>query len=376
MRLPRNRKFIPSSERHAALDYQLPPLLRNLRRGMTVFTITFLAAIAYVVFWFTVAALFRGGLNDWAANMRNNGYRIQYTEPVLGGFPFSLRLDLGKLEISTPEKSGYISWASRDVVITTHPWRMDIIAITLKKQHHLTYRVNRGGSESYIGDAYIKAVLNFDIGSKGPVAAKIRIRNLIFDDTGTPYHLAVDKADIAFTRNTDANIDYKTSSLDMRFSGKGLEVPEKLSWPLGHRIQDISFNGAVLGPIGSSGTWPDRLSAWRDIGGTLEVSELNTVYGPMTISASGTMALDENIQPIGAFSAKIEGFFKTIDMLKRNGFVRSAAATTAKLVLGVMAQRSKNGGTPSLNLAITAQNRKLFAGPVLLARIPEINWGD
>ncbi|MEE8393947.1 MAG: DUF2125 domain-containing protein, partial [Rhodospirillales bacterium] len=163
-------------------------------------------------------------------------------------------------------------------------------------------------------------------------------------------------------------------TFDLRFDGEGMTVPRDMGLPLGHVFESLSFEAGVLGPV-QPGSWPATLAAWRDLGGTVEVRELRAVYGPMTIKASGTMAVDAEVQPIGAFTAKVRGFFETIDVLKRHDLIGGADAMAAKLLLGVMSRRPEGGGPPALNLAITIQDQKLFAGPVKLADIPAVKWG-
>ncbi|MEE1562148.1 MAG: DUF2125 domain-containing protein, partial [Alphaproteobacteria bacterium] len=64
------------------------------------------------------------------------------------------------------------------------------------------------------------------------------------------------------------------------------------------------------------------------------------------------------------------------DALRKQGLIRSVDAITAKVVLGALARRPKDGGPASLNLAITLQNRTVFAGPVSLLKLPAIDWNE
>jgi hypothetical protein len=116
------------------------------------------------------------------------------------------------------------------------------------------------------------------------------------------------------------------------------------------------------------------LVKWRDGGGTVEVARLNLAYGFLDVWANGTMALDGDMQPIGAFTAKVEGFFPLVDALKEKGLVRARDAVTAKVVLGVLAKKPADGGPPTLNLPLTVQGRKVYAGPLALAQVPAIPW--
>jgi hypothetical protein len=97
-------------------------------------------------------------------------------------------------------------------------------------------------------------------------------------------------------------------------------------------------------------------------------------HGPLKINTNGTLALDGKLQPIGALTANLEGFFETIDALKRLGVVKARNAITAKVVLGVLSRAPSGGGPAILNLALTAQNRYLYLGPVRLLELPEIKW--
>jgi hypothetical protein len=42
--------------------------------------------------------------------------------------------------------------------------------------------------------------------------------------------------------------------------------------------------------------------------------------------------------------------------------------------MGVFSRTPSGGGPAVLNLALTAQDRHLYAGPVRLMELPEINW--
>jgi len=85
------------------------------------------------------------------------------------------------------------------------------------------------------------------------------------------------------------------------------------------------------------------------------------------------VALDAAMQPIGAFTARIEGFFETVDALRENGIIRPRDAVTAKMVLGVLAKRNE-AGRLSLAVPLTLQDRRLYAGPVPLIEVPPVSW--
>ena len=77
---------------------------------------------------------------------------------------------------------------------------------------------------------------------------------------------------------------------------------------------------------------------------------------------------------MGAFTARIQGFFDAVDLLREKGLIRSRAATTAKIVLGALSKKSAEGGAATVSLPVTVQDRTLFTGPVPLMRLPPLVW--
>ena len=116
------------------------------------------------------------------------------------------------------------------------------------------------------------------------------------------------------------------------------------------------------------------IRAWSNDGGAIDVQSLDLVHGVLGLNGEGTLALDNDLQPIGAFTARIAGFQAAIDQLVAAGMVRPDDGKLAKVVLGVMAKVPKGGGPLQISLPLTLQDRKLSVGPLPLVRLPMINW--
>ena len=157
-------------------------------------------------------------------------------------------------------------------------------------------------------------------------------------------------------------------------SGIALPAPPVLpALPLGQQVTRVVLDASILGAI-PPGPLDAGLARWRDDGGTVEVRHIRLDWGPLSIQGDGTLALDAALQPLGAFSARAQGFFEAIDILRKQGQVDSQAANTARLVLGVMSRPSPGGGAPTIALPVSIQNRTVFAGPVAVARLNPIVW--
>jgi hypothetical protein len=143
--------------------------------------------------------------------------------------------------------------------------------------------------------------------------------------------------------------------------------------PLGGDLTRAALTAKLIGTL-EAGPWPEALDRWRDAGGTIEVTRLQLLYGPLTLTADGTLALDKAEQPIGAFNARIVGASRTVDALRQRGLIEDMNSVAAKVMLGLMARKPLDGGEPVVAIPLTLQDRTLHAGPIALAVIPEIRW--
>ncbi len=134
------------------------------------------------------------------------------------------------------------------------------------------------------------------------------------------------------------------------------------------------MDGALNGPVPVGRTPAERAAAWRDGGGSLEVRHLALVWGPLDLTGSATLALDEQLQPMGAASARVVGYAETLDSLAAHAAISRSAATAAKAVLSLLANSPDDGSPPDVEVPLTLQYRTLSMRQVPLVRLPEIEW--
>jgi len=355
---------------HAAMTHEPPASLRALRRGMTVFLIAAGLSILYVVAWFALASAFRDNAESWITARRAEGYVIGFSGFRLGGFPLALRLDLDRPEIAPPGAPGAWAWKGGKLIVKQWPWAPGRIVLRALGPHRLVAEFPQGRTELKGRARKIEVQLALD--GAWPARAGLDITGLDMAGNGGA-RLALDRGSVRFQRLGDADADYRTPTMDLTITADSAILPPGFPLPLGRLVERLRLKGVVLGRV-PEGRPGEALAGWRDQGGAVDLRELDVAYGPLALSASGTLALDADMQPIGALTAKVRGFFQTVDRLRQAGLIEARSAVTAKLVLGVLVKKPSGGGVPSLNLALTVQNRKLYAGPVPLAQIPEIRW--
>jgi hypothetical protein len=83
---------------------------------------------------------------------------------------------------------------------------------------------------------------------------------------------------------------------------------------------------------------------------------------------NGTLALDNQMRPMGAATAAIRGYDAALDRLTALGSVNPRDAQLAKLLLSAIAAPNSDGERV-LTVPITGQNGWLYVGPVRLTRL-------
>jgi hypothetical protein len=137
-------------------------------------------------------------------------------------------------------------------------------------------------------------------------------------------------------------------------------------------IDDLAFGVTVKGAV-PDGPLAQAIAAWRDAGGTIELDHLHLNWGGLGASATGTIALDQDLQPIGAFSGGIEGFDTILSALVEARRLGAEEAALAQIALSALAKPGPDG-KPQITTSFTIQNGKMYLGPVKLGDPPRIIW--
>jgi len=118
---------------------------------------------------------------------------------------------------------------------------------------------------------------------------------------------------------------------------------------------------------------PAAVAAWAIEGGHVELTQFNAHWeAATTVSGDGTVALDQRLQPVGAFSAVVRGYNEAVDAVVARGLMTPAQGTAAKLWLNARAEKDERG--LKVKLPLTIQDGFLSMGPVKLAQVPRIAW--
>jgi len=312
------------------------------RRSVTILAaVVTTVAVVYGAYWFTVAGVIRDGIEDWAEARRADGMAVAYEDLAIGGFPGRFTATL-----SAPRIGG---WHAQRLVAEARPFDLDRIAITLPG----TQRLDLEGG-----------VLELTL-ERG--VAHLTLAG------GIPESLDIEAAGIAlvtprglFSLTSLAGLIRRApeARLTVEIDGRGLVLAAAAI--LGREIALIGVTAFHDGPLPEAWTGP-ALAAWSAAGGTVEVERLNLEWGAVEVAAEGTLTLDGDLRPEAAFSAEIAGYGALLDQLVEAGRMKPRGASFAKTFLNLMAK--KTTGRRVIAAPITAQNGKLYVGPLPLLKL-------
>ena len=335
---------------------------------LTVAVLSILALqLGYAGYRGYVAQQLGRNVNNWILARTAEGYSINADFARESGNWLTVSQSLDSIIIAAPRDDWDLKVDSLSInVDTTNPFRVTFVpAPTLE----LRYTV--ADDEYRMTGAIRRGSLGFTYGTDG------QARSIFIQDFSGKLSGPID-LDIGLLQ-ADAQIDPAASaaeggkSLDLIVALHDLSISEPANLPLGNSISRIDLAAAVEGTL-QPGRPSESLAAWRNAGGVLQIQRFAANWGPLAVTAEGTLALDGQMQPLFAGTATVRGYSEAIDALVQARMMDPGGATGAKIALAAMAKPADDGGPPAAKLPITIQDGFLFVGPLRLAQMPRIVW--
>lgn len=317
----------------------------------------------YTASWLGAAATVTSGIDNWIDAHRQRGIAVSYRDLDVSGFPFWLDIRMAGPVVEAIGRMP-MTWRPPDLQGLIRPWRLDRVDVDLSGRHEIT------GPRPVVLSAR-RLGLHLETGPRGAADGQLRVTGANAD-VARVGDVKLDNLVLDFSWRGSARPSDEAPPLGFDFGADGVSLPAAWATPLGREVATLRVVGQVTGPLGDLRD-PDLLINWRDAGGSLEVTQLGVDHGPLRIEGNGTFALDTQMQPIGAFTARAEGYMETVDALGAAGLIRPGEATAAKLLLTVLAKRPR-GETPHIEAPLTLQDRALSLESLTIARLPVIDW--
>lgn len=323
--------------------------------------------------WLYAANALDEGIERWAAERRAEGWRVAFGTRRWAGFPFRLAQRIRAPSLARIIDGKTRRWRGPEIEVEFLPWRPDEIRLRFPGTHHIDLDTAGRARTLILDVASAGAVVRRDTESAARTLT-LDLAALTVRRPGGGSPTGVERLTVTIEAAPQAaSGDDRGASARLVVKLRGLTLPAETKPALGHRIDSLALDAAMMGHL-AAGPLRETLAAWRDEGGTIELSRLDMVWSDLVLDADGTLALDAEMQPMGAMTARITGFRQTVDALVAAGMVRPRDAITAKIVLGLLAKTPQGGGPPRITAPLTAQDGGLYVGPVKILRLPRIRW--
>lgn len=324
-----------------------------------------LAAVLYNFYWEFTARQFRTGIEQWLAARAQEGTRVTYSTIGVDGYPFHLRAVIAEPSAARFTGARPWSWRGPAIRLTARPWRPSRLQLTAPGRHWLTTVVG-GRAREY--DVAVETLwLKLRVARHGVERATLAARGLVAKEEGAGEALRLKAAGIAFKRAAAAEAG--KPGLELTGAADGAAFAVEPAPGLG-RVTERFWLVVVGNTVPPALTGAD-LAKWRDRGGIVDVRRLSVRHGPLAAEGDGTLALDAEMQPMAAFTVRVRGYDGVIDRLTAAGAIKPQPAALAKAALGLLAGQ-QGGGEVKVPLSI--QDRRLYLGPVPVARLPVVVW--
>lgn len=319
---------------------------------------------AYTGFWFYAAHQVRSGLQLWAASMHKQHLDLAWRGLRVAGFPFAFRLDFTDMRVHDRDPGFTGDLHLPALSASARPWSPRLWRLALP-----------AGLTASTGQA-----------SGGPVVSvRAATGNIAVSGAGSTLWLAVShptaakggeqfaarRAELWLIVPAHPPKDYREPAIGIALDAHDVALP-KAPPAFRNPIAEASFGVTVMGPI-PTGRPREAAAAWSKAGGTLEVDHVTLRWGDLFVTGNGTMALDGDLQPIGAFSGGIEGYDGLMKTLVADGRIRRGTADLAQVALTLFAKRGPDG-RQQIPTSFRIQDGEMYLGPAPIGPAPHIDW--
>jgi len=321
-------------------------------------------ALAWTIAWYYIASTVTMRLEGWAEARRAEGLTVTYGGLVVTGFPLAWDVRLAGPAVAGAGSAAW-AWQGEALEARFTPMNYRDVALRLPGDH----RIAAGGG-TLSGTWLVRA-------------ASPEGRILLHPD-GRLDRLEFDFADATLVRLPDErafqvvrlrgsatlprpSAEARAETFAVNIDLDSLSPIEPPVANFGPVVKTVRLDMVAKGRL-PSGRFGEALRAWRDNGGTVEVNHLTVRWGPIDADINGTLALDAQDRPLGAFSARWRGYNETVDALLVSGHIGPWPAAGTKLALGALARQQSDSGR-QIELPITLQDGRVYIVGIPVMRL-------
>jgi hypothetical protein len=329
---------------------------------LPLFLLLVLAAGGYTAYWFILAHRLEAGLGPWAEAQRARGTVLQWQSVAIEGFPAVFRFRFTAATASG-DKPVRLAATAPLVFAEAHPWDLRRWRLDAPNGVSVTLPEELVGATAAVVDGELR------LDEVGGTVIDLAARDVA--GSGLAQGLRIGDAATKLVLPEHPPASHLDPELSAAIRLAQVSLPAAVP-PFGRDIEALSVAATIKGAL-PPGKLRDALAAWRRDGGTIELTDGTLHWGALAASANGTLALDDQLQPIGALTATIENHDAIVDAAVASGSLRARDAGLLKIVLGLMAKPGADG-RKQLTLPVSLQHDHVYLGPAQIAALPRLAW--
>jgi hypothetical protein len=319
----------------------------------------------YSWYWNQLADGVRDGLNIWLGQRRAEGFVAEKGLFEISGFPLSVEGKLARLTLGRGEEgeAGYWRWVGRKITTNLKPWTPTRVDFATNAPQSAVF-ADKNGDLRDLAVAAKETTGQVEISATGRLATiNLEFQALALAGSALVGPVLIGQAKAQAELLQDTRLDIQANNL---------QLPAEADPVFGQRVEVFRLQSIITGKIPGAWSRP-AVTAWRDDGGTVEVTRARVKWGSLDMTAEGTLALDGRMHPLGSGTTTISGHNESLRSLVEKGLITPLNAAALSVALNMMG-RDANG---TVRFPITAQDGRVKVGPVSAIRLKPLRFpGD
>lgn len=336
---------------------------------LTSLSILALLFLVWAMCWWIVSNTLNQNFDNWLETIRTKGSEINFSDRKTTGFPGKVVLEIKDLkwhnafgasaeaetfQLKTfPLTSSHLKWNAPDGFSFT---------LSLgEKPDKSTFWAESGNGTLYLSQdenlwKTVRVNLNNIHGSYNEDPAY----------TATLLTLLMQKPALKAQ-------DHSQPGLSLEWSMQNINLKTEQPTPFGKDIVSLTANMHVMGDAPNPYD-KKSVAEWNANSGVLEYDDFHMEWGPLNLTAKGTIGLDDLLQPEGAFVGSIENHEEVVKTLLATNWIPPRHATMLQSALTMFSRSHKYNEDNKVDIPITIQLGGVFLGPVRIFTFPDIKW--
>ena len=343
---------------------------RRLRRFLAVLILLAVIVVAgWTGLWYVIAGRLADHVLAWEQQQRSEGWTITQGTPSRTGWPMAAGIILPDVAVSGGDQylRGGVAWRAAALTLALDIRHPNDLYLGMSGRQTVAAA---GGPAVPFQAAKMAGRVALLPGDR-PGLLQLSASGLIAAVTpagGRPEPLSIARLDAA--AHADGTAGASADALTLAAQMTGVTLPAYLSPGIGRKMQSLSFNLALSGPVPATAGKPDpaaTATVWRNAGGSLALRALHLADGPLTVDTEGRFQLDGRLRPEGGLTVRVQGLDETIDGLAARHVLSRTEVRALLAMLGLM---MRPPDPAILQAPLRLRGGVISLGPVPLVRLP------